>query len=224
MVLVPTLAGLVLGVLVRHFPRVRGSGVTQTKSAVYIYDGYIPFDTVIGKFLMCALAIGSGQSLGPEDPSLQMGAGLASALGRRLHLSRDKVRLIAPVGAAAGLAAAFNSRICRGAVCDRRSDRYVERGNSGCGGAGGGGERGGGAPVFGGRAVISDSTVSHGASGRAHHLRSTRRGGRVVIASIREITGVHPATFQGVASLDAIFATSRWRDWRSESSPGSFRR
>jgi CIC family chloride channel protein len=110
-VLVPTLAGLVLGVLVRHFPRVRGSGVTQTKSAVYIYDGYIPFDTVIGKFLMCALAIGSGQSLGPEDPSLQMGAGLASALGRRLHLSRDKVRLIAPVGAAAGLAAAFNSPI-----------------------------------------------------------------------------------------------------------------
>ena len=111
-ILVPTLAGLVLAFLVlRFFPRVRGSGVTQTKSAVYIYDGYIPFDTVIGKFLTCALAIGSGQSLGPEDPSLQMGAGIASALGRRLQLSREKVRLIAPVGAAAGLAAAFNSPI-----------------------------------------------------------------------------------------------------------------
>jgi len=111
-VLVPTVAGLLLAVLVlRVFPRVRGSGVTQTKSAVYIYDGYISFDTVIGKFLTCALAIGSGQSLGPEDPSLQMGAGIASALGRRLHLSREKVRLIAPVGAAAGLAAAFNSPI-----------------------------------------------------------------------------------------------------------------
>jgi chloride channel protein, CIC family len=111
-VLVPTAAGLLLAFLVlRIFPRVRGSGVTQTKSAVYIYDGYIPFDTVIGKFLTCALAIGSGQSLGPEDPSLQMGAGIASALGRRLHLSREKVRLIAPVGAAAGLAAAFNAPI-----------------------------------------------------------------------------------------------------------------
>jgi chloride channel protein, CIC family len=111
-VLVPTLAGLVLAfVVMRVFPRVKGSGVTQTKSAVYIYDGYIPFDTVIGKFLTCALAIGSGQSLGPEDPSLQMGAGIASALGRRLHLSRARVRLIAPVGAAAGLAAAFNSPI-----------------------------------------------------------------------------------------------------------------
>ncbi len=111
-ILVPTLAGLGVAFLVIYFfPRVRGSGVNQTKAAVYIYDGYIPFSTVTGKFISCSLAIGSGQSLGPEDPSLQMGAGLASALGRRLHLSRDKVRLISPVGAAAGLAAAFNSPI-----------------------------------------------------------------------------------------------------------------
>ena len=58
-----------------------------------------------------ALAIGSGQSLGPGDPSLQMGAGLASAIGRRLELSRSRLRYIAPVGAAAGLAAAFNAPI-----------------------------------------------------------------------------------------------------------------
>src|SRR5262249_6255605 len=41
----------------------------------------------------------------------QIGAGLASALGRRLQLSRERLRLLAPVGAAAGLAAAFNSPI-----------------------------------------------------------------------------------------------------------------
>lgn len=111
-ILVPTIGGLIVGLLVLHlFPRARGSGVNQTKSAVYISNGYIPFDTVIGKFLTCALAIGSGQSLGPEDPSLQMGAGIASAIGRRLNLSQEKVRLIAPVGAAAGLAAAFNAPI-----------------------------------------------------------------------------------------------------------------
>ena len=110
--LVPTLGGLLVAFLViKFFPRARGSGVNQTKAALYIYDGYIPFNTVIGKFLTCALAIGTGQSLGPEDPSLQMGAGIASALGRRLRLSRENVRLIAPVGAAAGLAAAFNAPI-----------------------------------------------------------------------------------------------------------------
>ncbi len=110
--LVPAVGGLVVGYLVvRFFPRVRGSGVNQTKAALYIYDGYIPFNTVIGKFITCAVGIGTGQSLGPEDPSLQMGAGIASALGRRLRLSRQNVRLIAPVGAAAGLAAAFNAPI-----------------------------------------------------------------------------------------------------------------
>ncbi|MFB3921015.1 MAG: chloride channel protein [Terriglobia bacterium] len=111
-VLVPVAVGFVVAFLaVKVFPRVRGSGVNQTKSAMYVYDGYIPFGTVIGKFLTCSLAIGSGQSLGPEDPSLQMGAGIASELGRRLRLAREKLRLIAPVGAAAGLAAAFNAPI-----------------------------------------------------------------------------------------------------------------
>ena len=112
LLLAPTLVGLLVAAIVMLvFPRVRGSGVNQTKAALYIYNGYIPFRTVIGKFICSALAIGAGHSLGPEDPALQIGAGIASALGRRLHLSREKVRLIAPVGAAAGLAAAFNAPI-----------------------------------------------------------------------------------------------------------------
>jgi CIC family chloride channel protein len=112
MVLAPTLAGLVIAALVIFvFPLARGSGVNQTKAALYIYNGYIPLKTAVGKFITAALAIGSGHSLGPEDPSLQIGATLASALGRRMHLSRDRMRLIAPVGAAAGLAAAFNAPI-----------------------------------------------------------------------------------------------------------------
>jgi chloride channel protein, CIC family len=110
--LAPTLAGLGLGLLAMHvFPRSRGSGVNQTKLAVYVLNGYMSFRTVISKFIMCSLAIGSGQSLGPEDPSLQMGAGIASAIGRGLRLSQRKIRMIAPVGAAAGLAAAFNAPI-----------------------------------------------------------------------------------------------------------------
>ena len=112
MLVAPALGGLVVAFLVqRFFLAARGSGVNQTKAAVYVFDGYVPFRTVIGKFLTCSIAIGSGQSLGPEDPSLQMGAGIASALGRRLKLSRDKLRLLAPVGAAAGLAAAFNAPV-----------------------------------------------------------------------------------------------------------------
>ena len=112
LLLVPSLTGLAIALLVIYvFPYVRGSGVNQTKAALYIYNGHIPFRTVVGKFICSALAIGSGQSLGPEDPSLQIGAGIASLLGEKLQLSRERLRLIAPVGAAAGLAAAFNAPI-----------------------------------------------------------------------------------------------------------------
>ena len=112
LIFVPTIMGLVVAVLVQvFFPGARGSGVNQTKAALYIYNGYISFKTVIGKFITSALALGGGFSLGPEDPSLQIGAGVASVISRRLGMSRQRLRLFAPVGAAAGLAAAFNAPI-----------------------------------------------------------------------------------------------------------------
>ena len=97
--------------VMRLFPAARGSGVNQTKAALYISDGFVPFSTVVGKFLACSISIGTGNSLGPEDPSLQMGAGVASLLGRMFRLGRKYMRMIAPVGAAAGIAAAFNTPI-----------------------------------------------------------------------------------------------------------------
>src|SRR6201996_4905786 len=109
---VPMGIGLLVAVLVQlAFPGARGSGINQTKAALYIYNGYISFKTVMGKFLTSALAIGGGFSLGPEDPSLQIGAGVASMVSRRLNLSRERLRMFAPIGAAAGLAAAFNAPI-----------------------------------------------------------------------------------------------------------------
>ncbi|MGD0444136.1 MAG: chloride channel protein [Edaphobacter sp.] len=112
LIFVPALAGLAIAALTRFvFPNVRGSGINQTKAALYVHNGYISFRTVIGKFLLSALAIGSGHSLGPEDPSLQIGAGVASQISRRFGLSKEKLRIFAPIGAAAGLAAAFNAPI-----------------------------------------------------------------------------------------------------------------
>jgi chloride channel protein, CIC family len=108
----PALGAVAAVLIVRKiFPRAKGSGVNQTKMAIYASDGYVSSSTIAGKFLACAISIGSGNSLGPEDPSLQMGAGVASRLGRLFHLSRSSMRLIAPVGAAAGIAAAFNTPI-----------------------------------------------------------------------------------------------------------------
>ncbi len=97
--------------LYRYFPNARGSGIPQTKTALFIRDGYISFRTVLGKFSMCSLTLASGLALGREGPSVQVGAGIASVLGRKLGLSPASVKALVPVGASAALAAAFNTPI-----------------------------------------------------------------------------------------------------------------
>ncbi|HEY4133103.1 MAG TPA: chloride channel protein [Gemmatimonadaceae bacterium] len=110
--LVPTLGALASGLLlVRLFPDARGSGIPQTRAAIFIHDGHISFRTVIGKFLCCATSLASGIALGREGPSVHIGAGISSVIGRRLGLSTAQVRWLIPVGASAALAAAFNTPI-----------------------------------------------------------------------------------------------------------------
>ena len=66
LLLAPMLVGLLLGFMVKYiFPQARGSGINQTKAALYIYNGYISVRTMIGKFITSALAIGSGRKTHP---------------------------------------------------------------------------------------------------------------------------------------------------------------
>jgi len=111
-VLVPTLGSLFSGYLLyRYFPNARGSGIPQAKFALFIRDGYISIRTVLGKFLCCSISLASGIALGREGPSVQIGAGIASVIGRRFGLSPKNVKALVPVGCAAALAAAFNTPI-----------------------------------------------------------------------------------------------------------------
>jgi CIC family chloride channel protein len=110
--LVPAGVSLLTGVLLaKVFPDVRGSGVPQTKAAYHLKDGVIPAHVPIGKFITGVLCIGSGHSMGREGPSVQIGAGLASLVGRWVGVSPDRVRSLVPVGAAGALAAAFNTPV-----------------------------------------------------------------------------------------------------------------
>ena len=110
--LVPTLVSVVTGILLaKVFPEVRGSGVPQTEAAFHLNGGVIPGRVPIGKFLTGVLCIGSGHSMGREGPSVQIGAGLASVVGRWLRLPPARVKELVPVGAAGALAAAFNTPV-----------------------------------------------------------------------------------------------------------------
>jgi CIC family chloride channel protein len=106
----PVGGSLVMGYLLyRYFPDARGSGVPQTKAALYARDGNISLRTVLGKFGCTAATLACGIPLGREGPSVQVGAGIASVLGRWLGLRPEKVKALIPVGAAAAIAAAFNT-------------------------------------------------------------------------------------------------------------------
>jgi CIC family chloride channel protein len=110
--LVPTAVSLVAGILLATLvPDVRGSGVPQTKVAYQLSGGTIPPRVPLGKFFLGVLTIGSGQSMGREGPSVQIGAGIASAIGQWLRLSPERIRDLVPVGAAGALAAAFNTPV-----------------------------------------------------------------------------------------------------------------
>jgi CIC family chloride channel protein len=110
--LVPPLISLVTGfLLTKVFPDVRGSGVPQTKAAYHLAGGVIPARVPLGKFITGVLCIGSGHSLGREGPSVQIGSGLASAIGGWMQLSPGRIRDLVPVGAAGALAAAFNTPV-----------------------------------------------------------------------------------------------------------------
>ncbi len=108
--LVPVVGSLGMGYLLyRFFPDARGSGVPQTKAALYARGGRISLATVFGKFFCTSATLASGIPLGREGPAVQVGAGIASVLGRKLGLRPEKVKALIPVGAAAAIAAAFNT-------------------------------------------------------------------------------------------------------------------
>jgi len=110
--LVPAAGSLVTGYLLsRYFPYARGSGIPQTKAALFAREGYIKFRTVLGKFFCCSVSLASGIALGREGPSVQVGGGIASVLGRRIGLGPERVKALIPVGASAAIAAAFNTPI-----------------------------------------------------------------------------------------------------------------
>jgi CIC family chloride channel protein len=111
-ILVPTSGSLICGAILQFvIPGARGSGVPQVKVAYAVRGGRVPFVEALGKFVVGVIQIGSGSSLGREGPTVQICAGVASTLGRAAALSRENLRRLLPVGAAAGIAAAFNAPI-----------------------------------------------------------------------------------------------------------------
>lgn len=110
--LLPALGGLAVGWLWQRFVgEERYHGVAGVMEATALAGGRLEYRLAPIKTVAAALSIGSGASVGPEDPSVQIGANLGSFFGQKLRFSDDWMRTLVAAGIAAGIAAAFNAPI-----------------------------------------------------------------------------------------------------------------
>jgi chloride channel protein, CIC family len=86
-----------------------GSGIPQAKVAFWRDFGFMPGRVVIAKFFAGAISIGGGCSLGREGPTVHIAGALASNIAGWLGVAKQGRRPALLSGAAAGLAAAFNT-------------------------------------------------------------------------------------------------------------------
>lgn len=88
-----------------------GRGTSNILHAIIKKSGILPKDQMYSHVITSALTVGFGGSAGLESPMVTTGSAIGSNYARTYHLTyKDRVLLLAS-GAAAGIAAAFNSPI-----------------------------------------------------------------------------------------------------------------
>lgn len=107
--LLPILGGLLVGGL-RWGVQGFGPGLSALMETVQGGKELAPLKPV-SKMVAAAVSLGSGASLGPEGPSVEIGANFSLLLGQALKVSQARQLLLLGAGAAAGLAAGFNAPI-----------------------------------------------------------------------------------------------------------------
>lgn len=110
------LVGPVIGALIaaaalrfgsRHH---RPQGIPDVVAAID-GDGSVSLREALASAVAAVALIGGGQSGGREGPTVQLSAGVASRLCRSLGIPPKRARILVAAGAAAGIAASFNTPI-----------------------------------------------------------------------------------------------------------------
>ena len=110
LVLVPTLGGLLVGLLIQrilHTPRAQGPADVICEARGYA-DRLTP-RAGLGSAVASILSIGVGASVGRYGPAVHLGACFGSAVARLLKLDDTRRRMLLASGAAAAIAASFNA-------------------------------------------------------------------------------------------------------------------
>ncbi len=106
---VPLFGGMIVG-LIRWRWQDFGPSISSLVAAAQGTGG-VSSCGATAKAMAAAVSLGTGASLGPEGPSVEIGGNIGMVLGQALQVSQERQRLLLGAGAAAGLAAGFNAPI-----------------------------------------------------------------------------------------------------------------
>ena len=107
---VPAAGGLIVGVLI-YFSTREARGLPDVMESVALRGGRIRPRVAVEASMATAISIGTGLSVGREGPIAQIGAALGSAFGQLSRVNMHRMRTFVGCGAAAGIAATFNTPI-----------------------------------------------------------------------------------------------------------------
>lgn len=108
--LLPLLGGILIGVIFHVLGRNTGSvGIVHICERLAYHEGRLPLKNALLQFVGASISLISGHSVGREGPAIHLGAAGASLIGQRARLPHNSLRILVGCGAAAAIAAAFNT-------------------------------------------------------------------------------------------------------------------
>lgn len=108
--LFPLIAGVLLALLFYKGAKgIRVLGIARVMERMAYHQGYLTLRGFIVQFFGAGIAIIGGYSVGREGPHVHLGAASGSLFGQYLRLPNNSIRTLVASGAAAGIAASFNT-------------------------------------------------------------------------------------------------------------------
>jgi len=108
--------GLLIGLLFRlTHERAHSVGLLHMLERLAHHQGRLPWRNALVQFIGGAISIIAGHSVGREGPGAHLGAASSNLPAQALKLPNNSLRVLAACGAAAGIAASFNTPLA-GAV------------------------------------------------------------------------------------------------------------
>lgn len=107
---VPALGALLAGIIAARFaPETMGGGSDAIIHAFHFKAGEVRRRVPLVKAITTLLTLGTGGSGGREGPTMQIGGGIGSLVGRLLRVTERERRVLLVAGAAAGMSAVFRT-------------------------------------------------------------------------------------------------------------------